>query len=78
MTGPDSTAQRPGRSVARALRRAVRRAGWYVREVVGENDYQHYVDHLREHHPDRTPPSRREFERMKIDRMEANPKSRCC
>ncbi|MDA3625587.1 YbdD/YjiX family protein [Saccharopolyspora sp. WRP15-2] len=33
--------------------------------MVGENDYQRYVDHLRARHPDRTPPSRREFERMK-------------
>ncbi|MGW1682183.1 CstA-like transporter-associated (seleno)protein [Saccharopolyspora sp. NPDC002376] len=67
MTGTDRAA-RPGRRVAGALRRAAHRAIWYVREVVGENDYQRYVDHLRARHPDRTPPSRREFERMKTDR----------
>ena len=61
-----------------SVRRALGAIGWYVREVVGENDYDKYVAHLARAHPGQTPPTRRTFERHKTDRMEANPKSRCC
>ena len=60
------------------LRRGWRAAAWYVREVVGENDYDKYVAHLARRHPGRPLPSRRDFERAKTDRMEADPKARCC
>ena len=63
---------------ATRLRRGLSAVGWYVREVVGENDYDKYVAHLARTHPERTPPTRRTFERDKTDRMAANPKSRCC
>jgi uncharacterized short protein YbdD (DUF466 family) len=61
-----------------ALTRGWRAVRWYVREVVGENDYEKYVAHLARAHPGRKPPTRREFERAKTDRMEANPRARCC
>lgn len=51
---------------------------WYVKEVMGENDYSKHVAHLARVHPGTTPPSRRDFERAKVDRMERDPKSRCC
>lgn len=51
---------------------------WYVREVVGENDYARYVDHLRRTHPERRPVPRRQFERDKMDRLAADPRTRCC
>ncbi|WP_197319970.1 YbdD/YjiX family protein [Saccharomonospora sp. NB11] len=60
------------------LARGWRALRWYVKEVVGENDYEHYVTHLRRHHPDTQPMSRREFERRKTDRMDVDPGSRCC
>lgn len=71
----------PGLSAGSALTRL--RAGWrgvawYVKEVLGENDYAHYVDHLSRHHPGAKPITRRQFERDKMDRLQANPKSRCC
>lgn len=69
--------RRAGAALRRALR-AFRWVGWYVKEFVGENDYQHYLAHLRRHHPGAEPMSRREFERAKMDRLEADPKSRCC
>ncbi|GLW96637.1 YbdD/YjiX family protein [Microtetraspora sp. NBRC 16547] len=69
--------QRAGAALRHTLR-MIGWIGWYVKEVVGENDYQHYVAHLRKHHPEVEPMSRRDFERAKIDRMEADPKSRCC
>jgi uncharacterized short protein YbdD (DUF466 family) len=60
------------------LRRGWRAVSWYVRDVVGENDYDKYVEHLLRRHPGQPAPSRRDFERAKTDRMEANPKARCC
>jgi uncharacterized short protein YbdD (DUF466 family) len=60
------------------LRRALGGVSWYVKDLVGENDYDKYVAHLARTHPDRQPPSRREFERAKSDRREADPRSCCC
>lgn len=64
--------------VGAALARGWRGLRWYVKELVGENDYEHYVDHLRRHHPDTRPVSRREFERAKVDRLATDPGARCC
>ncbi|EIE98863.1 YbdD/YjiX family protein [Saccharomonospora glauca] len=78
MTGRAAT-RRPGLArVGATLARAWRAVSWYVKEVVGENDYEHYVAHLRRHHPEARPVSRREFERAKLDRMASDPGARCC
>ncbi len=61
-----------------ALRRGWSALTWYVKEVVGENDYEKYVAHLGRRHPGAPVPTRRDFERAKMQRMEANPKARCC
>ncbi len=71
-------AQGYARSAWSALGRGCRLVGWYVREVVGENDYEHYVTHLRRHHPQTRPVSRKVFERDKVRRLETGPNSRCC
>ena len=60
------------------LRRAVARAFWYLREVVGENAYEHYLAHQRRDHPDAQVLSRREFGCRRLDRMESARPSRCC
>ncbi|MGC5022927.1 CstA-like transporter-associated (seleno)protein, partial [Micromonospora sp. DT47] len=60
-----------------ALSRSWRLVTWYVKEVVGENDYEHFVEHLRHHHPHARPASRKVFERDKVQRLEAGPNSRC-
>jgi uncharacterized short protein YbdD (DUF466 family) len=49
-----------------------------VREVVGENAYEHYLAHQRRDHPDNPVLSRREFECRRMDRMEVRPGQRCC
>jgi uncharacterized short protein YbdD (DUF466 family) len=55
------------------------RVGWYVREVMGENAYDHYVEHARREHPDAPVLSRREFERRRMDEQDRNPGiRRCC
>ncbi|MDG4797562.1 YbdD/YjiX family protein [Micromonospora sp. WMMD1082] len=66
------------RSAWSALARTGRFALWYVREVVGENDYERYVSHLRRHHPQTRPVPRAVFERDKTQRLESRPNSRCC
>ncbi|WP_433528219.1 CstA-like transporter-associated (seleno)protein [Micromonospora sp. CA-263727] len=71
-------AQDYARSAWSALGRGCRHVIWYAREVVGENDYQHYLDHLRRHHPHTRPVSRRVFEQAKTERLETRPNSRCC
>lgn len=78
MTERGTTAGRWSRQAGGALSRAWRSVRWYVKEVVGENDYEHYVRHLRAHHGEAEPVTRRAFERAKTDRMESHPKSRCC
>jgi uncharacterized short protein YbdD (DUF466 family) len=60
------------------LRVAVGRIGWYVREVMGEGDYDRYLAHHRRDHPDRLPMNRREFERCRMDERDRNPRMRCC
>ena len=59
-------------------RRAVAGALWYVREVMGENAYEHYLAHQRRDHPDAPVLPRREFERRRMDAMEVRPGQRCC
>jgi uncharacterized short protein YbdD (DUF466 family) len=51
---------------------------WYLRELTDESAYDRYVEHVRTHHPDRPVPSRREFERQRLDAKDANPEARCC
>jgi uncharacterized short protein YbdD (DUF466 family) len=51
---------------------------WYLREVMGENAYEHYLEHRRRRHPGEPPLSRREFERRRMDERDAHPEARCC
>ncbi|WP_324191725.1 YbdD/YjiX family protein [Nocardia elegans] len=46
--------------------------------MVGGQDYQRYVAHLRRRHPDRPVPSEREYWRTRHAEAERNPASRCC
>jgi len=66
--------------VRSALVRAARSVRWYVRELTDESAYDRYVAHVRKDHPDAEVPSRREFERMRTDRQEEDPRQsfRCC
>jgi uncharacterized short protein YbdD (DUF466 family) len=60
------------------LRRAAGRALWYAREVMGENAYEHYLEHQRRCHPGEPVLTRRAFERDRMDRLEIRPGQRCC
>jgi uncharacterized short protein YbdD (DUF466 family) len=51
---------------------------WYLREVSGETAYERYVEHVRREHPDATVMSRRDFERLRQNQRNDNPRARCC
>ena len=58
--------------------RALRLVRWYLRELTGEAQYDHYVERHRRLHPEAPVLSRREFERRRVDRLDARPGNRCC
>lgn len=60
------------------MRRAFTAVRWYLRELTGEAEYDHYVERHRASHPDEPLQSRREFERCRTDRKDDNPDTRCC
>lgn len=60
------------------MRRALSAIRWYLREVTGEAQYDHYVERHRRLHPDRPLMTRREFERCRTDRRDENPTASCC
>jgi uncharacterized short protein YbdD (DUF466 family) len=60
------------------VRDVLRGVKWYVREVSGETAYERYVEHVRREHPDAVVMSRRDFERLRQDERERNPRARCC
>ncbi|HET7131908.1 MAG TPA: YbdD/YjiX family protein [Gammaproteobacteria bacterium] len=66
-----------GAWVARARRRAAA-AGRVLRTILGAPDYERYLRHVRECHPDREPLSRDEFVRQRMDDRYSRPGSRCC
>jgi uncharacterized short protein YbdD (DUF466 family) len=55
------------------LRSALRRIGWYVRELSGESAYENYLAHRRRTHPAEPVLSRHEF-----DDLRTRPTVRCC
>lgn len=63
-----------------ALLRVLRSVRWYMRELTDESAYDRYVTHARKEHPDAGLLSRRDFERMRTDRQEDDPRQgfRCC
>ncbi|MGR6582951.1 YbdD/YjiX family protein [Rhodococcus qingshengii] len=60
------------------LTTAFRGTLWWVRSVMGDLDYQHYVEHTRRHHADSPVISEREFWRRRHAAADANPGARCC
>lgn len=62
------------RQASEALGRAAR----VIRIVVGVPDYDRYVTHVRERHPECTPLSRDEFMRQRLESRYSRPGARCC
>jgi uncharacterized short protein YbdD (DUF466 family) len=60
------------------LSAALTRVRAVVHAIMGVPDYDRYVAHLRERHPDCPVPSRRDFERERMSARYERPGSRCC
>jgi uncharacterized short protein YbdD (DUF466 family) len=60
------------------LKRGWRALAWYVTGVLGESDYQRYVAHLRQRHPDQPVPTVGQYWRERYAEQDANPGARCC
>ena len=49
-----------------------------VRRIIGAPDYDTYLAHVRQCHPDATPLSRDDFARQRLEDRYSRPGSRCC
>jgi uncharacterized short protein YbdD (DUF466 family) len=56
----------------------VKRVAKVVRTIIGVPDYERYVAHVRECHPDREPMSRAEFAKNRMEARYNQPGNRCC
>jgi uncharacterized short protein YbdD (DUF466 family) len=54
------------------------RAASVVRRVIGVPDYDGYLAHMRQCHPDVTPMSREQFLRTQLEARFEKPGARCC
>ena len=85
MEGPAARAAAgPGEALTMAARTlhglasAWRNTLWFLRGVLGEDAYQHYLAHQARMHPDTEPLSEKAFWKDKTDWEERNPQGRCC
>ncbi len=72
--GVPATQARGVRAFARGARAVFR----YLDSVVGGQDYQRYLAHMRRAHPDRPVLSERDYWRERYADAERNPGARCC
>ena len=68
----------PGDGHASGFRDAVSRALRTVRTIIGAPDYDRYLEHMRDHHPDCDVASRDEFMRQRLETRYSKPGARCC
>ena len=59
-------------------RERIDRAACILRRVIGVPDYDIYLAHLREHHPEAKPLTREEFTNQRLLDKYSRPGSRCC
>ncbi|WUI35407.1 YbdD/YjiX family protein [Nocardia sp. NBC_00416] len=60
------------------MARGVRAVLWYLDSVVGGQDYQRYLAHMRRTHPGSPVASKREYWRERYADADRNPGARCC
>ncbi|WP_348537517.1 YbdD/YjiX family protein [Nocardia carnea] len=76
---PDTPARHTSwRAGAAAVVRAARSVVWYVDSVLGGQDYQRYVAHMRRAHPGEPIADERAYWRERYADAERNPGARCC
>jgi uncharacterized short protein YbdD (DUF466 family) len=66
------------REAISSARETIDRAACIVRRIIGVPDYDHYVAHVRAHHPGAEPLTREEFTRQRLADRYSRPGSRCC
>jgi uncharacterized short protein YbdD (DUF466 family) len=66
------------RQMLQQTRARAQRVATVVRRIIGVPDYDRYVAHLRAHHPEITPPCRRDFEQQRVMERYSKPGARCC
>jgi len=49
-----------------------------VRAIIGAPDYERYLAHMREHHPECQIATRDEFMRQRLESRYSRPGARCC
>ena len=62
----------------RSAMRWARRAADVVRRVIGVPDYERYLTHMRQRHPERVPLGRDQFLAERMQARYERPGSRCC
>jgi uncharacterized short protein YbdD (DUF466 family) len=60
------------------LLKSIDRIAAILRRIIGVPDYDRYVEHVRECHPEVTPMSAREFETSRMHDKYSRPGQRCC
>ena len=62
-----------------SLRRGAAWLYWYLKEIMGENAYLHYLESYRRRHgTDEGAMTSRQFWKDLTDAQDRNPKARCC
>ena len=51
---------------------------WWLTSVMGDHDYERYVEHATRTHPDSPVMTEREYWRRRHDEQDRNPGARCC
>jgi uncharacterized short protein YbdD (DUF466 family) len=67
-----------GEHRAPALLAKVRRVLSVVRTIIGAPDYDRYLQHMRDHHPECQVASRDAFMQQRLESRYSRPGSRCC
>jgi uncharacterized short protein YbdD (DUF466 family) len=60
------------------LRARLRSAAKVLRTIIGAPDYDRYVAHVRQCHPEHVPLTREEFARERLQARYNQPGNRCC
>ena len=68
----------PRHALMRGTLQRLQRVARVIRAVLGAPDYEQYLAHMREHHPDAVPLTLAEFTRQRTDDRYNRPGARCC
>lgn len=66
------------RTAGGASVRAARAVAWYVTSLLGDRDYDRYVEHVARVHPGTVPVSEAAYWRERHAYQDAHPGARCC